>query len=111
VIACALTGFALSFFFFTGAHRLADLAVTLSDATLLPIVEAEMRQIDRRHGDRDDVLPALADELALLDVLAQVLFDLPTHDVLEPHMVLLDAQRHGRHRRKRGRYVSVRCVR
>ena len=46
------------------------------------------------RGMRDDVLALLADHLALRDVLAQVLLDLPADDLLEARVVLVDLQRH-----------------
>src|SRR5262249_52565123 len=72
-------------------HRLALLAVSLADAPLLVLAEAEPRQHDLRHRDADVLLPLLADQLARRDEALQVLFDLAADDLAEPRVILVDA--------------------
>src|SRR5205085_2035185 len=73
----ALAGLAVA------ADRLADLAVSLADAALLLRAVLEAGELDLREGDRDEVLALLPEELSLGDVLAQLLLDLPAHDLHE----------------------------
>jgi hypothetical protein len=74
-------------------HR-PGLPIALSDATLVLVPVPEVRDVDGRHGDGDEVLPLLPDHLPLLDVLAQVLLDSSADDLAEPAVVLFDLQRH-----------------
>src|SRR6185312_8315635 len=76
------------------ADRVARIAVALTGAPLLPIGEAEARDVDLRDRDRDQVLPLASDQLPLRDVLAEVLPDAPADDAAEPRVVLVDLQRH-----------------
>ena len=96
VLAGALAGLlaALALLALFAAHRVAGLAVALACATLLLVAEAEARDIDLRDGDGDEVLALPPDELALRDVLAQVLPDLAADDRAEPRVVLIDLQGH-----------------
>ena len=57
--------------------------------------EAELRQVDGRHGDRHEVVALLADHLALADVLREVRLDLAADDLAEPLEVFLDFLSHG----------------
>src|SRR4029078_3576981 len=52
------------------------------------------RPVDLRKRNRNQILPLAPDQLALRDVLAQVLLDLPANDVAEAAMVWIDSQRH-----------------
>src|SRR5262249_53811862 len=76
------------------AEAVADVALPLPDAALVLAAEAEARDVDLRQRDRDLVLALAPDELAVRDVLAQVLLDLPAHDVAEAPVVGVDPQRH-----------------
>ena len=58
------------------------------------LAEAEVRDVDGRDGDGDEVLPLLADHLSLLDVLLEVALDAAADDVAEARVVLLDFQGH-----------------
>jgi hypothetical protein len=52
----------------------------------------EVGDVDEGNRDRDQVLSLLADHLTLLHVLAQIGLDLPTDDLLEPRVILMDLQ-------------------
>src|SRR5579883_177997 len=78
------------------ADGIAGVAVSLSGAAALPVSEREVRDVDLRNGDRDEVLALAADELPLRDVLSQVLADLAAHDRSETGVVLIDLERHRR---------------
>ena len=66
------------------ADGVARVAVALARTALLLVAEAEARDVDLRDRDRDEVLALPADELALRDVLAEVLADLAPDDRAEP---------------------------
>ena len=66
-------------------------ALTLPDAALAPRTEPEAWHLDLRQRDRDEILALAPDELAVGDVLAQVLLDLAAHDVAEARVVAIDA--------------------
>src|SRR5690606_38206386 len=89
-LAAAVAGLLLAL-----ADRVAALALALADPALVAAV-AEVGNVDGRHRDGHEVLPLLADHLALLDEAPQVLLDLAAHDRLEAGVVLLDAERHAR---------------
>ncbi len=76
------------------AEAVADVARPLPDPAAVLAAEAEARDVDLRQGDGDEILPLAADQLALRDVLAQVLLDLPAHDIAEAAVVGVDAKRH-----------------
>ena len=76
------------------AQAVAHVALPLPHAAAVLAAEAEARPVDLRQRDRDQILPLAPDQLALRDVLAQVLLDLPAHDVAEAAMVWVDPQRH-----------------
>src|SRR5262249_1358531 len=56
---------------------------------------AELRDADLRQGDRDQVLPLLADHLTAADVLAEIAFDLAANDPSKSLMVPFDLLSHG----------------
>src|SRR5690606_30453849 len=72
------------------ADRIARLAVSLARAALLLVAEAEARDVDLRERDRDEILALPPDELALRDVLPEVLADLAAHDGAEAGVILID---------------------
>jgi hypothetical protein len=88
-------------------HGVARLPVALADAAHRSRREAETRDLDLRQRDRDDVLALPPDQLALCEVLAEVLPDDAPHDLLEALHVALDLAQHQRH----GRVVSACCRR
>ncbi len=94
VLPLALAGLAGARLRIALRERIARLAVALSDAALRPLAEAEVRDVDGRDGDGDELLPLLPDQLALLDVLLEVPLDATADDVAEARVVLLDLQRH-----------------
>src|SRR5262249_53453795 len=71
-----------------------DVAVPLPHAFLLVRSVAEVRDLDLGERDADEVLPLPADHLAAVDVLPEILLDLPADDLLEPVRVLLDFADH-----------------
>ena len=79
-------------------HGIALVALALADAARLLLREAQARDLDLRQRDGDDMLTLLADELALGEVLAEVLLDDAAHDLAEALHVALDAAEHDRHR-------------
>ena len=70
------------------------LALPLPDTALLLVGEPEARDVDVGDGDRHDVVPLLAHELALGDVFLEVLPDFPAHDIAKARVVLVDFQGH-----------------
>src|SRR5690606_22845260 len=76
------------------AERIALLAVALPDAALLLVPVAQLGDVDLRDRDGHDVLALLPDQLSLRDVLAEVLPYATTDDLLEPPVVLVDAEGH-----------------
>src|SRR6185369_12957134 len=96
VLALALPGVPPAVALLRGRERIARIALALADAALLLLAEAEVRDVDGRHGDRDELLPLLADHLSLLDVLLEVVLDAAPDDVAEARVVLLDFQGHAR---------------
>src|SRR5581483_7290354 len=55
---------------------------------------AELRDLDRRQGDADEVLTLLADHLAAADVLGEVRLHLAADELVEPLAVALDLLAH-----------------
>jgi hypothetical protein len=72
----------------------AFLAVARADAAGVVAV-AEVRQLDPAHGDGDEVLALLADQLALGEELAQVLADPAFDDLAEALVIFFDLEDHG----------------
>ena len=90
-------GIASAVYLFKGrqaADRIAGITVALAGASLLLVAEAEAGNVDLGDRDRDDVLPLAADELALGDVLPEILPDPAANDVPEAGVVLVDLERH-----------------
>src|SRR5262249_48346903 len=78
-----------------GAERLAGLAVALADAAAPFPAVLELRDVDLRQRDADEVLALLADHLAAADVLGQVALDLAAHELLEALVIAFDLLSHG----------------
>ena len=78
----------------TGGDRLADFAVPLTDAAAAVLAIAEVRHIELRQGDADEVVPLTADHLAVRDVFSQVVSYLPANDLFEPRRVAVDFHDH-----------------
>ena len=76
------------------AQAVAHVALPLPHAAAILAAEPEARPVDLRQRDRDQVLALPPDQLALRDVLAQVLLDLPAHDVAEAAMVRVYPKSH-----------------
>jgi len=73
---------------------IARVTVPLADAALLLVAEAEARDVDLRDRDRDEILALPPHELALRDVLAEVLADLAADDGPEARVILVDFEGH-----------------
>src|SRR5262249_30701568 len=76
-------------------QRLADLALALAGAAGAFLAVAELRQVDLRQGNADQVLALLADQLAAADVLAQAGLHLAANDLAEALMIAFDPLAHG----------------
>jgi hypothetical protein len=70
-------------------------AFPLAGASGALLAVAELRDVDLRQGDADEVLALLADHLAAADVLAQVTFHLTADDFAEPLVVAFNLLAHG----------------
>ena len=77
------------------ADRRADVAGPLADSAAVLGPVAKLGDLDLRQGDRDELAPGLADQLAVRDVLTQVRLDLAADDLLEPIGVTIDFSNHG----------------
>jgi hypothetical protein len=75
-------------------NSIAGLSLALPDAARLLAAKDEARNVDLRDGDRHQVLALSAQDLALGNVLAQVLANAPAHDLAKARMVSIDLQRH-----------------
>src|SRR5262249_23820011 len=78
-----------------GRQGLADVAVALADAAGALLAVAELRDVDLRQGDADQVLPLLADQFAPADVFAQVALHLAPDDLPEALVIAVDPLAHG----------------
>src|SRR5690606_18516609 len=76
------------------AQRRARLALALADAAQLTAAVAEVRQLDLRQRDRDQLLAPAPDQLAPGEMPLEVLLDLAADDVLEPPAIALDTPDH-----------------
>src|SRR5262249_43219165 len=76
-------------------QRVARLALALADAAGALLAVAELRQLDLRQGDADQILPLAADHPPAADVLAQVRLHLAPDDLPEALVVTLDLLPHG----------------
>src|SRR6185503_9976280 len=79
-----------------GGQGVAGLALALADAAGAFLAVAELRQVDLRQGDADEVFPLLADQLAPADVLAEVRLHLAPDDLPEALVIAFDLLPHGR---------------
>src|SRR5207253_4178728 len=77
------------------AERLADVAVALAGAAVALVAEAELRNVDLRQRDADQVLALLSNHLAATDVLAQVALHLAADKPAEPLVIALYLLPHG----------------
>src|SRR5690606_18363331 len=76
------------------AQRRARLALALADAAQVTAAVAEVRQLDLRQRDRDQLLAPPPDQLASGEMPLEVLLDLAADDVLEPPAIALDTPDH-----------------
>ena len=79
-------------------HALAGLAVALADAARFLASRSGSAGSRSGGGDGDDVLALAADQLALGEVLAELLLDHAADDLPEPLHVAIDLAQHRRHR-------------
>ena len=75
-------------------QRSAGFALALSHASHIPAAEAEVRHFDLRDRNADKIFPLFPDQLALRDVLLQVLLDLSPDNLPEPEVILFDIENH-----------------
>src|SRR6185436_8918511 len=83
-------------------QRVAGLPLALAHAARGLGAEADAGDLDLRKRDGDDVLPLAADELALGQVLAELLLDDAADDLLEALDVAIDLPKHRAHWDGRG---------
>src|SRR5262249_61065344 len=76
-------------------ERLPDLSRARADAARPLVPEAELRDVDRRQGDADQVAALLADHLAPADVFRQVALHLAAYDPPEALVIVFDSLSHG----------------
>jgi hypothetical protein len=76
-------------------QRLPRLTFALADAARVLAAVAELRQLDARDGDADEVAPFFADHFTARDVLGKVAFDLAAHDLAKALMITFDFLSHG----------------
>src|SRR6266545_379215 len=74
----------------------ARLALALADAAGAFLTVAELRQVDLRQGDADEILALLADQLAAADVFSQVCLHLAPDDLPEALVIAFNLLPHGR---------------
>ncbi len=76
------------------ADRLALFAVALPDAAGAVVAEAEVRHVELRHRNADQIAALAADHLAVRDVLAQILADPAADDLAEAALIAFDFHDH-----------------
>src|SRR5207237_9892895 len=76
-------------------ERLADVAITLADAARAFLAVTELRNLDLRQGNTDQIAALLADHFAAADVLAEIAFHLAANDLAEALVVAVDLLAHG----------------
>ena len=90
-----ISGFAVAVFIHVArGERSSRLAFTLADTAGIAAAEAEVRQLDLRDRNADEILPLLTDQLSLRNVSLQVLLDLAADDLPESKIILLDVEDH-----------------
>src|SRR5262249_13020949 len=94
-VAAGLVAGALARLALAGAEWRAGGAVALAGAAGALLAVAELRDVDLRQRDADEVLALLADHLAAADVLAEVALDLAADELAEALVVAFDFLSHG----------------
>src|SRR5262249_23473258 len=95
VAARLVAGLPLALAALAAAQGRADGAVAGADAAVVLVAVAELRDVDGRQRDADQVLALLADQLAAADVLAEVALDLAADELAEALVVAFDLLAHG----------------
>ncbi len=90
----ACFSFAVPFLSAAAGDRLADFAVSLPDAAGAVLAIAEMRHIELRQRNADQIAPFTADHLAVRNVFTQVLANFPPHNLAEAAMIVVDVEGH-----------------
>ncbi len=90
-------GLALAAFLFAGAagNGLADFAIPLPYSAGAVLAVAEMRHVELRQRNADQIAPFAADHFAVRDVLPQVLADFPADNLAKAAMIVIDVEDHG----------------
>jgi hypothetical protein len=76
------------------SNRLAFFTIPLPDAPCPVIAESEMRYIERRHRNTDQIATFPADHLAVRDVLPQVLADPAADNLSKAALIALNFHDH-----------------
>src|SRR5215212_5333620 len=74
---------------------LALFAIALPDAPCPVVAKSEMRNIELRHRDTDQIATLPADHLAVRDVLAQILADSAADNLSKAALIALNFHDHG----------------
>ena len=75
---------------------LADFAFALPGPARAVLAVAEVRHIELRQRNADQIAPFAADHFAVGDVFPQVLADFAADDLAEATMIVIDVENHGR---------------
>jgi len=75
-------------------NGLADFAVPLPYSAGIVLAVTEMRHIELRQRNADQIAPFAADHLAMRNVLTQVLANLSAHNVAEATVIVVDVKGH-----------------
>src|SRR5215204_2520541 len=75
-------------------NRLTLFPVALPDAPCPVIAKSEMRYVERRHRDANQIATFPADHLAMRDVLAQILTDPAADNLSKAALIALDFHDH-----------------
>src|SRR5436190_24176571 len=76
-------------------ERLSGITFALPNSAGAFLAVTELRQLDRRQRDADEILAFLTDHFAAADVFAQVAFHLAADEFSEALVIALDFLAHG----------------
>src|SRR4051794_8230294 len=76
-------------------NRLAFFPITLPNAPCPVVAEPKMRNIERRHGNADQIATLPADHLAVRNILPQILADPAAHNLSKAALIALNFHDHG----------------
>src|SRR5690606_19671175 len=90
----ALPGFPRAVALFTRFECVTWIAIALAHASLALLAKGEPRNLNLRDGDGHQVLALFSDHLAMRNVIAKPLADLPANDIAKSGVVALDLKCH-----------------